>query len=364
MLERKTLTKEGYSAFEEIQDLEFGEFYGMNLDWGEKGGKVKRKEELAERKLRIAKTRLEAARSKEMGKNVERDWWIGWFVKELESQQTRVHDFKRLAHEARRDVESFDQWREAKRKEWEQKGRDDLTQRGHRLIEFETSSEEHRTQFDKRQELDARADEATMAHDCAELEVEFAKELVEAARTENVAQTIEQAALIRRTQKEVQYAEFHSTEEKESTKILDLKSLVLNDLYSITSLKRQLAQHKVLIDWVDQKSQELDIANANAGQRSGPRRSARISARAPYATEAFSINRLGNTRVRPPKSSTADGMSAHLGPLNSSRVSKTASKKPMGQQKAHIHRRTEKRPRGTSSASSRKRVKSSIDTSP
>ncbi len=414
---RKALAEEGYSAFEEIEDMEFGQYYSMNLDWHEREAKAKKKEELAERKLKIAKTRLGAAQSEEIGESVERDQWIGWFVKEVESQRTKVDELQRLAHEARRDVEPYDQWLEAKRKEWEEKGWDGWTEEGRRLIDFERSSAEYQTQFDKRQELNGRAHEAKMAHYCAGLEVEFAEELVETARTEDLAQTVERAALIRRTQKEVRFAEFHLAEEKESTKVLDLKTLRLDNLYSIVSLKRRLRQHNVLLDWVEQQRQELVSDNASAAQRSAPRRSTRISARVPRATEASSVNYPMNKRVYPPKPSTAksilgpidpakvnktcnkrrspyrraeishsstaepekeaavpikDGMCAHLRPIHSSRVSKPASTRLMGQQKQDaklsrtrdVHRRTGKRPPSMSSASNRKIVERSMDTLP
>lgn len=71
------------------------------------------------------------------------------------------------------------------------------------------------------QEFNKRVHEAKMAHYRAEEEVEFAEELLEAARTEDLAQTVERAALIRRTQKEVRFAKSHLAEEKESTKVLD-----------------------------------------------------------------------------------------------------------------------------------------------
>lgn len=68
---RRTLAEEGYSAFEEIEDIEFGKSFGMTRDWGSKDGKAKTKQELAERKLSVAKTRLEAANSEELGEMIE-----------------------------------------------------------------------------------------------------------------------------------------------------------------------------------------------------------------------------------------------------------------------------------------------------
>lgn len=61
---RKALTKEGFSAFEEIEERQFGKYYGMHLEWSSKEGKAKKEQQLAERKLRMAKKRLEIAHSK------------------------------------------------------------------------------------------------------------------------------------------------------------------------------------------------------------------------------------------------------------------------------------------------------------
>lgn len=211
--------------------------------------------------------------------------------------------------------------------------------------------------------------------------------------------------------------------------MLDLKTLMLDNLYSIASLKRRLRQHNALLDWVEQQRQELVSDNASATQISGPRRSTKVSARAPHATEASSVNHPMDKRIRPQKPSTAksilgpiepakvnkasykkrspyrrteisqrqvhatentiidsstaepgkeaavpvkDGMCADLRPIYSSRVSKPAPKRPMGQPKQDAklsrtrdtHRRTRKHPPGILSASSRKIVERSMDTSP
>ena len=167
----------------------------------------------------MAKKRSEAAQSEELGERVERDRWI---VEEVESRRTRLDELQRLADEAKRDVEPYNQWWDAKRIEWDEKGWDDWTEEGHRLIELETSSTEYRTRFDKKMEFQKRAGEADMARFLAKDDVEFAEELLEAARMEYLAQTVELAALIRRTQNEIRFAEFHVEEEKESTKIPDL----------------------------------------------------------------------------------------------------------------------------------------------
>lgn len=331
--ERNALAELGYSAFEEIEGLEFGKYYGMALDWSEKEGKAKRKQELAERKLRMAKERSEVAQLEELGERVERDRWIGWFTKEVESQRTRRDELQRLAEEAKRDVEPYNQWWDAQRKEWGEKGWVEGTDEGRRLIELETSSVEHRTRFDKKTELTSRACKARHAHFRAGEEVEFAEELLETARTEDLPLTVERAALIKRTQKEVRFAEFHVEEDKESTKVLDLKRRVLEYLRSVQSVKGQMKRHNVLLDWIERQRRELAGDSASAGRGSGPRRSTRVSSgahRSPRATEASSVDHPAKKRARPQKPSMAKSI---LSPVDPAKVSKASSRRRSPHQK-------------------------------
>jgi hypothetical protein len=98
------------------------------------------------------------------------------------------------------------------------------------------------------QKLQKRVFEISFAHFCAEKELEFAKELLKAARMKNLISIVKRAALIRRTQKEARFVEFHLKEKKKSTKILNLKTNVINSLYSITSLKEKIKRHNVLLN--------------------------------------------------------------------------------------------------------------------
>ena len=70
---RRALAEEGYPVFEEIEELDLGTFFSMNLEWGAKVEEAKGKQEQAERKLSVARTRSEAVNSKELGEKVERD---------------------------------------------------------------------------------------------------------------------------------------------------------------------------------------------------------------------------------------------------------------------------------------------------
>ncbi|KAL9011221.1 MAG: hypothetical protein Q9173_003916 [Seirophora scorigena] len=325
---RKALAELGYSAFEEIEGLESGKYYAMARDWGEKEGKAKRKEALAERKLRMAKKRSEAAQLEELGERVERDRWIGWFTKEVESQRTRLDELRRLADEAKRDVEPYNQWRDAIYKAWDEKGWNENTDEGRRLIELEANSAEYQTRSDKWRELQNRVWDARHAHFCTGEEVEFAEELLEAARTEDLPLTVERAALIKRTQKEVRFAEIHVEEEKEPTKVLDLKRRVLDGLQSVRSVKTLMERCNVKLDWIERQRRELAGDSASTGRGSGPSRSTAVGSgahRSPGATEASSVDdHPAKKRARLQKPSIAKSI---LSPVNPAKVSKASSRR-------------------------------------
>ena len=338
---RKALAEEGFSAFEEIEGLEFGKFFGMNLEWGDKEGEAKEKEQLAERKLRMVKTRSKAAQSEELGEKVERDRWIEWFVKEVESQRTTVDELQRVADKARRDVKPYEQWLKAKESELratdsEHRWSDEVQ----RLFELEARTMEYRAKAHKRDELRKRAVEARSAHFCAEKELELAKELLEAARTEDLAPNVERAALIRRTQKEVRFAEFHVEEEKESRRVLNLKWGVLDNLYSISKLKGMMKRHNILLDWVEQQRRELIGNDANAEGESGSRRSKRVGSRAHpslRAINASGVDHAAKKRIRPQKPLRAKSI---LDPVDPAKVTKTPKQKRKGRRRTSVSRDT------------------------
>ncbi|MDI1488802.1 MAG: hypothetical protein OHK93_008078 [Ramalina farinacea] len=323
---RKALAELGFSTFEEIEELGFGKYYGMALEWSSREAEVEEKEKVAERKLRLAKKRSEAAQSGELGETVERDTWIGLFRKELESGRTRLDELQRLADNAKREVEPYHRCWDAKRMEWGEMEEED-PEGAERARKLETESAEFRNQFDKHGELQKQAADAGMAHFRAEKEVEFIEEVLKTARSEDLANTVERAALIKRTQEEVQFAEFHLEEEKESTRTMDLKRRVIDNLHSIPCIKGEMKQLSLLLGWIEQQRRELVGDYASAGGEGGPSQSTRISSRAlrsPLATEASSVDHPAKRRARPQKSSTARSI---LRPVNPARVSKASNKR-------------------------------------
>lgn len=322
--ERKALTEEGFSAFEEFEGLNFGEYLSMIHELGNKEEKAEKKQELAKRMLRIAKKRLETAQSENLGRKVGRERWIDFFDKEVRSQQRRVNESKHLADEAKRDEEPYNQW-------WLERTEENETSEEEYhlpLPKRKIMPAEHQTKFDEMKRLRKRAYEARFAHFCAGEELEVAKELLETARTEDLAPMMEQAALIKRTQKEVRFAEFHLGGEEESAKVLDLKAVVIGTLYSITKLQGKIKQHEVLLDWIERQRRELigDGSRTLSGS---------------LDIEASNVDYAAKKCPRPQKPSILD-------PVDSGKVIKTPKQKGKRRRKASIPRDTSRTAEKTS----------------
>ncbi|KAL8789781.1 MAG: hypothetical protein Q9195_006673 [Heterodermia aff. obscurata] len=336
LLKRKELAEEGYPVFDEIKELEFGSFFGMNIEWGYKVQEAKEKQPQMEHKLNVAETRLKAAHSKESEGRVERDRWIESFSQEVESRRRKMDELQVLYSEAKRDEEPYDQWWHAKRVEWKNKGWDDSTEEGERLIDLERASAEYQTELKKWKNLQKQSSEADTAHLRAQRELKFAEEMLETARKEDLAPIVEQAALMKRTQKQVRFAEFHVEEEKESWRVLDLKWGVLDNLYTIPKLKEKMERLKVLLNWIEQQRQKLIGENAKAEQESGPRRSKRVSNGVHTATcviKASDVHRTGKTRARSQKPSKAKSI---LDLVDPSKVTKASKQNRKGRRRTSV----------------------------
>ena len=347
---RKALAEEGFSAFEEIEGLEWGKYIAMNQDWGDKMEEVKEKRKLAERKLSIATTRLEAAQSKGLGEMVEQHYWISWLASEVESRRSRMEELKRSADETKQDVKPYEQWLEAKEDECRATDSERFwSEEVQRLFEIEARTVEYRTKARKRDELYKKALEVDHAHCCAEIELEIAEEGLEAARREDLAPTVQKAALIRRTQKEVRSAEFHLEEEKESEKVFRLKLGVVIALYEIPRWREEIKRHKLLLDWIEQQRQELleeqrrklVSDGVNSGQERGPRRSTRINSRtanpSPRTTQAPPIDHPAAKRTRQQRTRQQRLMvKSILDPVHPAKVTKAPKQKWKGRSRTSV----------------------------
>ena len=84
---RKASEEAGISAFEEIPELDFGQYYGLAVQHSKEKADAEQKEKQAEKRLRLAEKRLKAAQSYDLGKRLERSTWVGFFKKVVECAQ-------------------------------------------------------------------------------------------------------------------------------------------------------------------------------------------------------------------------------------------------------------------------------------
>lgn len=325
------MAEAGLSAFEGVQEFDFGKYYSLAIEWDGKEAKAENKKKLAERKLKLAEKRLKAAESDDLGERVERATWIRLFLKEAESAQMRLDDLQLLAEDAKRDLEPFNKWLQARHNEW-----DEFSEEGKRLVRLEVGSAEHQDRMKKRKELGKKEHEARMTRFRAEEEVEFAEEGYKAARLDNLGEIVERAALIKVVQEEVRSAQTQFEKATESTEKIGLKRKVLSELGWLPCIKRKIKRLIVLLEWIEQQRREIAANCAPTQKKGGQDRSKRASSRAPQnrpATEAFRPNKPPKANSRERKQSTTRSI---LSPVDSAKVFKGASKRRSSLQKMSV----------------------------
>ncbi|KAL9015348.1 MAG: hypothetical protein Q9173_000039 [Seirophora scorigena] len=267
---RKALTEAGISAFEGVQELELASEFSLNIEWNYEKSRAKYTEKLAEYKLRLAEKRLKAAGLDDLGESVERATWESVFLKEVESAQIRMVELQRLAKDARRELEPYNNWWYGRQIEWSEKELED-PEEGRRMTKLEYESTEHQNRFKKHGELGKKYQEADIARFTAKEEVEFAEEEVEfaeeemefaeeaynAARSDNLGETVERAALIKMALGEVQSAQTQVEEAKEQLEKIQLKGALLSALGSIPRTRGKVKRHEVLLEWIEEQRQEI-----------------------------------------------------------------------------------------------------------
>ena len=336
---RKALAEAGLSAFEGIQELDFATDYGLSIEYSREKGKAEREEELTERKLRLAETRLKATESSDLGEIVERPTWIRLFLKEVELAQMRLDELQRLAENARRDLEPFNKWLQVRHNEWGEKRLED-PEGAERTITLEFESTEFQNRKKKRTELAKKEHESSSKRFQAKREVEFAEEVLKVTQSDDIRETIERAALIKVVQEEVRSAQTQFEEAKESTEKIVLKGKVLGALSSMSLTARKMKRHNVLLEWIEQQRREIVSSYADTGTKSGQGRSKRASSRMLRNQPATKPSRLnkplkanGHKRKQPMKRSI-------LSPVDPAKVSKAPNKRRSLRQKTNVPRDT------------------------
>lgn len=308
---RQALTEAGISAFEGIQELEFASYYSLALQCSGEERKARKMEKLAERKLRLAEKRLEAAESENLGERVEKATWVALFLKEVESTQIRLGELQRLAEDAKRDLEPFKRWLQARHNEWGEKRLEDLEE-AERMIKLEAQSAEFQDRRTKRNELAKKEYEAGFTRFLAEEEVEFVEEGYKAAQLDNFGEIVERAALIKMVQEEVRSAQTQFEQARDSIEKIELKGQVVSALSSIPLTRGKMKRHNILLEWIEQQRREIVGGRADTEKEGNQGQSKRASLRA-----------LRNRPVTEPSR-------LHLSPFHSSRVSKAGKNRPSG----------------------------------
>ena len=88
---RETAAEAGLSAYEGVQELNFGGYFGLNTEYGAEEGPAWTKYGLAVEKLEMAESKLKVAESDNLGDTVERVTWIRLFHEEAEAAQIRLN---------------------------------------------------------------------------------------------------------------------------------------------------------------------------------------------------------------------------------------------------------------------------------
>ncbi|KAL9017488.1 MAG: hypothetical protein Q9185_005201 [Variospora sp. 1 TL-2023] len=294
---RKALAEAGISAFEGIEELEF------------------------------AKKRLKAAGSDDLGgENVERATWGRLFLKEVEIAKIRMDELQRLAEDATRELEPYKKWFYGRRIEWGNKEFED-PEEGGRMIQLECESTERQDRMKKLKELRMKNHEAGMAHFRAKREVEFAEEAYDAARLDNLGETVERAAFIKMALGEVRSAQIQVEEAKEPLKKIQLKGAVISALGSIPLTRGKVKRYKILLELIEQQRQEIAGGCTDIKKEGGRDQLKEVSSRVfrnHPTVEALRVNKIPRASGRKRKQSTARSI---LSPVVPTKISKAPSKR-------------------------------------
>ena len=266
---------------------------------------------------------MKIAESGDLGEWFKRASWVRLFLKEVESAQMRLDELQGLAESAMRDLEPYKRWWYAKRVEWEEKSLE-IPEEANRAIRLEVESAEFQERHKKLGKLQNEQHKTWSAPFAAKEEVKFAKEVLEAVRSDDLDETIERATLIKLVQEEVRSAQTHFEKWRKKIK---LGREVSSELDSISCIKGKMKRHNVLLEWIEQQRREIVGGRADTEKEGGHGRSKRTISRVLQnhpATEASKSNKPPRASGRKRKQSTARSI---LGPVDPTKVSKAPSKR-------------------------------------
>jgi hypothetical protein len=287
----------------------FGNNYSLSLEQGREDSEVWERRILEERQVKLAEKRLRAAQSEFQGETVERAAWIRLAQQDVESAQSAQMRLDKIPKPEDRAADVPAGWPDGEgMKEWwevEEKRREASKQR------YEVESKAYR-------------------------EVKFAKEGLKAAESDDFGETIERAALIRLIQEELESARARLDESRKSEEKVKLRGAVLSALNGLANAKRKLAQHKILLEWIDRQLPLIATPTQDTENHGHPgqvKKARSKTLRNQSASKVYRPNGSSKALGHKGKRPTARSI---LSPFDPSRVSKAAGKKSVPRQKQSI----------------------------
>ncbi|KAI4140540.1 MAG: hypothetical protein LQ341_003791 [Variospora aurantia] len=246
-----------------------------------------------------------------------------------------MDELQRLAENATRELEPYKRWFYGRRIEWGKKEFED-PEEGGRMIKLECESTEHQDRMNKLKELRMKNHEAGMAHSRAKGEVDLAEEAYDAARLDNLGETVERAALIKMALGEVRSAQTQVEEAKEPLKKIRLKGAVISALGSIPLTRGKVKRHEILLEWIEQQRQEIAGGCIDVKKEGGRGQSQEVSSRVLRNHPTFEASRINKTPKANGCKRKQSMARSILSPIDPTKISKGPSKKKSFRRKLNV----------------------------
>ncbi|KAL8648993.1 MAG: hypothetical protein Q9210_004661 [Variospora velana] len=170
----------------------------------------------------------------------------------------------------------------------------------------------------------------------AKEDVEVAEEGYDAARLDNIGETVERAALFKMAQGEVRSAQTQVEEAKEPLEKIRLKGAVISALGSIPLTRGKVKRHEVLLEWIEQQCQAIAGGRADIEKEGGQGQSNEVSSRVLRNHPIVKVSRLN----KPPKANSRkrkqSAARSILSPVNPTKISKASSKRRSSRRKLSV----------------------------
>ena len=166
----------------------------------------------------------------------------------------------------------------------------------------------------------------------AENDFKVAETAFEADRSTFVGNTVARAVLVARLQEQVQSAERRLKEAEQSKREIELKGELVDFLHAYSQRKRKLEQHKKLVDWVEQRRQELVRASAvpdpGTDQPDDRDQLERLKSSKPQRHLSYERSKIDRSSASKRRKTKKPDAAAILSPRGGSKISKRSRKMP------------------------------------